>query len=163
MKWLKSKDEINQIRKRLDKQGVSPDPEIDKFYNTLDDDCSVEDYLHKHEFGEWLSTNKVPDNYDRTRPKYEAFIGGFLYYFEKHISPRKNDNRTLYFDWGKINKKAKLTIYLKPLFNRHIPPKKLGKNNKIWQQREMVAPSPGTSIRGIDPPSPPPPPPPPRD
>lgn len=161
MKWLKSKEEIDQIRKRLEKQGINPDAEIDRYYEEMEDKCPVDEYLLKNEFGEWLSTSKVPDNYERSRPKYEAFIGGFLYYFEKHVSPRKNDNRILYFDWGKINKKAKLTIYLKPLFNRHIPPKKLDKSNKIWNK--AIAPSPATSLKGIDPPTPPGPPPPPRE
>ena len=38
------------------------------------------------------------DSFDKA--DYEAFVGGFLYYFENYNSGIKNDSRTLLIDWG---------------------------------------------------------------
>ncbi len=138
MKWAKTKSEINQIRKRLLKLGPRGSVRVtdgstesitdDEFRSSIEleiksnyeelNDKPTNLYLYKRKFGKWLVVpkNKIPANYKKARPRYEAFVGGFLYFFEKHVSHRKNDNRVVYFDWGKINKDAGLTIFLSPLF-----------------------------------------------
>jgi hypothetical protein len=141
MKWAKTKSEISQIRKRLLKlrpgggvkvtDGSTESITDDQFRSSIEleiksnyeelDDKPTNLYLYKRKFGKWLVVPKckIPANYKKARPRYEAFVGGFLYFFENHVSHRKNDNRVVYFDWGKINKDAGLTIFLSPLFLKH--------------------------------------------
>lgn len=75
--------------------------------------------LHKQGFKEWLILKKdgLPQGFDSfDKADYEAFVGGFLYYFENYNTGIKDDDRTLLVDWGTINPKADMTIYLKPLY-----------------------------------------------
>jgi hypothetical protein len=130
MKWAKTKSELAQIRKRLAKLGPSfnglknpgkkllkdlVDCEVRQYYEELEDELTIRS-LHKKGFGEWLVVpkNEMPRKYEKARARYEAFVGGYLYYFENHVSENQ-DNRVLYFDWGIINKKAGLTIFMAPL------------------------------------------------
>jgi hypothetical protein len=132
--------------------------------------------LYKEGFGEWLivqSDQLPPGLTDTDKLNYKVFIGGFLYYFEKHVSSIKGDDRTVFIDWGKINKNAGLTIYLKPLYRPCYNRKgdkieiiyhddksqNCGSNININITRSPLAPPPDIQT---DPPPPPQPPPPPR-
>jgi len=191
MKVAKTKTELSQIRKWLEKLppigGIHKniDSEINEFYEELTAKPSLHD-LHEKGFGEWLVKDKLPPGYKRARPRYEAFVAGFLYFFENHVSKIPKDNRVLYFDWGKINKGAELTIFLNPLRdkkksmiagnsssdsengNGKYSHKQNGQDmvkvlsNKLSKrmQKTVVAPPPAGET---DPPPPPPPPPPARE
>jgi hypothetical protein len=141
MKWAKPKKELDKLRQRLENeilvgpvikgQTAIKDENlaaVDKYYEGIGDQVSLA-CLHEKGFRIWRSFKKVPIKYEKTRARYEAFIGGFLFYFEKHDSKIPKDNRTLYFDWGVLNKKADLTIFLNPIYgkiNKKVPLKKIG-------------------------------------
>ena len=171
MKWAKTETELSQIRKRLKERGFE---KIElKYYEELIGELSLNS-LHEKGFSEWLIVKKLPEGYESTRARYEAFVGGYLYFFENHVSKVPKDNRVLYFDWGKINKEAELTIFLNPLYNKFMIADKSGSDKENGNgkyshkqngqdqvmQKSLVAPPPSGET---DPPTPPPPPPPPRD
>ena len=93
MKWAKTATELSQIRLRLkqllikSKDGTEAgiDNEINAYYEKLPGKLNLCD-LHDKGFGEWLVVKKLPERYDQARARYEAFVGGFLYFFEKHVS-----------------------------------------------------------------------------
>lgn len=129
MKWAKTKKDLSLIRHRLEKEKIvvvsarekaiidENLTAVNNFYQEIDDEPGLV-YLHKKGFRVWRSVKKVPVKYQNARARYEAFVGGFLYYFEKHVSKIPKDNRTLYFDWGVLNKKKELTIFLNPLYGK---------------------------------------------
>jgi hypothetical protein len=178
MKWAKTKSACDKIRKRwydLDKESLAKDM---SYYHQIEDGSTLTD-LEANGFGIWREFKELKKDYTRSRARarYECFVGGFLYFFEKHVSKVPKDNRVLYIDWGKINKGAALTIFLNPLYdkkkimpladsgtdsensNRKYSLKQNGDNQVL--QKALVAPPPDGGE--IDPPPPPPPPPPPRD
>lgn len=136
--------------------------------------------LYKKGFREWLICNKKKDwdiicqFTEDDRFSYEAYVGGFLAYYEIHVSKsKKRENRTVYFDWGRINKSVPLTIYLRPVNkpyydnNGKLIGDKKSSKPVVWKnapakaQRSPLAPPPAPNQ--TDPPIPPvPPPPPPR-
>ena len=191
MKVAKTKTELSQIRDRLKKlppiKGKNIDQEMNEWYEEIPDKPSKE-YLEKRGFREWKSS-PVPPGYNGARARYEAFVAGFLFYFENHVKESEKIDRTLYFDWHKINKNDNaVTIYLQPFFG--IPlitePVKTdsdmntngnGKSNgAVNKQTELglltnepegkmlkTAIASPPSATPVDPPPPPPPPPPPRE
>jgi hypothetical protein len=179
MKWAKTQKEIEEIRKRLyalagknPKLKAAMDAEISKFYFPMDK--ITLQTLKEAEFKPWLTyTQPLPKHYEKARSRYEAFVGGYVYYFEHYHSNHKDDERIVYFDWGRLNKSAKLTIYMHPL---HEPVKKNpvgkdtiqasnGKNGTSAKKKTLstMIPVPPDDDSLNDPPPPPPPPPPPRD
>ncbi len=178
--WVWLKRIFNPIkRKQADENATMAivDKDIYAYYEELENDHPTVDYLKHAGFGEWLVVEKIPDHYERTRSKYEAFVSGFLYFFEKHVSKNPKENRTLFFDWGTINKKAHLTIFLKPLYHKEHNYDNNGyykgheghnDNGYIDENlhRDYIASPPGDdtadSTFQTDPPKPPGPPPPPR-
>jgi len=180
MKWAKKKADVDEIHKRLKKlNGFPVDSEM-KYYEELTGEPDLKS-LHNADFSKWLIVPKLPPSFECSRARYETFVGGFISFFERHISPE--DERTLYFDWGKINTKAELTIFLKPLHDKknmiiadYTGIYKENKNgeyiqtNKKYEGKilyvkkkgpkpQFVSPEAGTT----DPPPPQPPPPPPRE
>jgi hypothetical protein len=172
MKWAKTKAELEKIRNKLKERGFTNfENEINANYQELTAEPTLCG-LHEKNFSEWLVIKKLPKGYENARARYEAFVGGYLYFFEKHVSKIRKDNRLLYFDWGKINKEAELTIFLNPLYNKFVIADKSGSDSESGNgkyspnqnsgelQKAIVAPSPSEST---DPPPPPPPPPPARE
>lgn len=196
MKWAKTKDEMDNIRKKL--KDLSPnalingckDPiktsdsspksnnvseedmiqaELHEFYKEIDNKPDL-DYLKDRGFAKWLVVEELPKDYKRARARYEAYVGGFLYFFEKHVSNVPDDDRVLYFDWGKINPKAALTIFLNPLYKsdeKNASYQGSEDDVNVWSDKQANNIS-KTSIASppsgeTDPPPPPPPPPPPRE
>jgi hypothetical protein len=176
MKWAKTKNECDKIRKKWkDAKNLAKDM---SYYVQIQDESTLKD-LDANGFSIWRAFEKLDKDYTRprARARYEAFVGGFLYYFEKYDSKFPKDDRVLYFDWGKINTGAALTIFLNPLYDKKkIMPladsgtdsensnekyslKQNGDNQGL--QKALVAPPPDGGE--IDPPPPPPTPPPPRD
>ncbi len=105
---------------------------------------------------------------DDDKFSYEAFVGGFLEYFERYDSKKKHDERTVFFDWQPGNKDAPLTIYLRPVYT---PYNYYDKNDKLKKdpggylksvspKQSPLAPPPADGQ--TDPPGVPLPPPPPR-
>jgi len=154
---------------------VTPHPSRKKFIRVMKIN-SVKD-LYNAGFTEWLICKEKKDweviqrfTAD-DRFSYEAFIGGFLAYFELHISKPKTD-RTVYFDWYTLNPAVPLTIYLTGVEGKYYENGKLLKKLNIpgkagWtsapekSSRSPLAPPP--AVTQTDPPVPPvPPPPPPR-
>jgi hypothetical protein len=184
----KTKNEIAKILIKL--KGLNP-RSLKKemsYYVEIDSPSSQLD-LEKKDFGVWAQFENLEKHYKNRQAqiRYELFVGGFLYYFEKHVKESGNVDRTIYFDWGKINKKAALTIFLKPFYgiplktkqtktnsdiNRNGNGKYSGSVNKQEEfnvlsttpggkmQNTAIAPPPAT---GTDPEPPPPPPPPPKE
>jgi hypothetical protein len=148
------------------------------YYVEIKDEPTLTD-LEANGFSIWQKFEKLDKDYTTTKAKakYECFVAGFVYFFEKYGSKIPKDDRVVYFDWGKINTGADLTIFLNPLYEK----KKIksadssgtdsenanGKyslkqnGNDQVLQKAFVAPPPADDT--IDPPPPPPPPPPPRD
>lgn len=161
MKWAKTETELSQIRKRLKERGIKTEL---KYYEELAGTLSLNS-LYEKGFSEWLVIKKLPEGYEHTRAKYEAFVGGYLYFFEKHVSKIPKDNRVLYFDWGKINKESELTIFLNPVYNKFMIANDRENGNGKYNHEQngknlvkaIVAPPPSGET---DPPPPPPPPPP---
>jgi|GEM_PF-3048310 len=130
------------------------------------------DSLHNNGFGDWMRIKKLHSNFtEKDRKLYEAFVEGWLLYFERHNSTFVKEDRTMFFDWNKKSKgKNDLVIYLKPLHNRtcfeepytNMPEKILSAENAIAAygsngQKSPMPQPPSTT----DPHQPPPPPPPP--
>ena len=202
MKWAKTKGEIEQIREKLLKLAAAEVPhqnkkvvdinkvvqnEIDQFYVELPEVVTIE-YLKSNGFDTWLEVPTLPLHYKttRNRGRYEAFAGGYLYYYDQHVKPDPKVERVLYFDWGKISPNAELTVYLNPCFKLDPKANKgegvrnddpddgnsngkddTNKKDKPWEQkvekiqRTVIATPPSAGI--TDPPPPPPPPPPPKE
>lgn len=200
MKWAKPKKHLGLLRNRLAEANFILDKDADnaaylaavnKYYYEIEDKPTL-DSLWEKGFRVWLSVKKVPAGYKKARARYEAFVGGYLYFFEKHVSKIPKDDRALYFDWGVLNKNNGLTIFINPLYAKSVvkedgkkgitDPKNLAVFNGKFAKQEngnervqlmrkrrtenltalAIAPPPGTS-GPVDPPPPPPPPPPPRD
>lgn len=170
MKWAKTETELSLIRKRLEERAIKI---ALKYYKELTGKLSLNS-LHEKGYSEWLIVKKLPEGYEHARPRYETFVGGYLYFFEKYVSKIPKDNRVLYFDWGKINKEAELTIFLNPLYNKFVIANKSGSDiengngkyshdqnghGQVMQKSLVASPPYGE----IDPPPPPPPPPPEAD
>jgi hypothetical protein len=195
MRIAKSKTDIEEIRKRLQNleakgsvKNITIDNEINSCYVELED-TPTGDFLKKNRYGKWVcfSENEIPPNYEMARTRYEIFVGGFLYFFENHEKKSGKKNRILYFDWGKINKNAALTIFMKPFFNNPYygtkeksPKSKMvsefeeanGQNDFSQSNKMMktaivqpleMAHKVLLQVLGTDPPPPPPPPPPSRE
>jgi len=101
------------------------------------------------------------------RFSYEAFVGGFLVYFEMYASKFENDQRTVYFDWQTDGPGVPLTIYLYPVhthnayYDKNDQPKNQGGWGRAGKaQHSPMAPPPADGQ--TDPPGVPVPPPPPR-
>jgi hypothetical protein len=81
------------------------------------------DNLHDKGFHDWMriKKGKIGKYFrEKDRQGYEAFVQGYLWYFEKHDSMiSSHEDRTLYFDWGKTRDDCDLIIYLKPLFMKN--------------------------------------------
>ena len=120
MKWAKTQTEWDGIWNKWKKRGLDEKSIAKKmsYYVLIADPCSPQD-LKEKKFGVWRAFPKLDKDYSShsVQTRYELFIGGFLYYFENHVKEAGKINRTLYFDWGKINKEAALTIFLKPFYD----------------------------------------------
>lgn len=124
----KKQKALKKIRNALMK--LMPPKRVDtemSYYQEIPEETTWED-LEKNGFGVWQKFEELDKEY--TRPKYqtryEIFVSGFLYYFEKHVKESKQTNRTVYFDWCNINQKAALTIFLKPFYGN---PRMTGSTN----------------------------------
>jgi hypothetical protein len=85
-------------------------------------ECEINAHsLHKHGFDDWFRIKKMHKYFTKKdKPLYEAFVEGWLRYFEKYGSINCNEDRTLFFDWGHTREgEFDLIIYLKPLHNRN--------------------------------------------
>jgi hypothetical protein len=192
MKWAKTINEYTQIFEKL--KGVLSKGNLEKemsYYDLIANPSTPQDLKEKG-FGVWGEFKNIDKHYTkpRARARYELFIGGYLYYFDKHVKESGSVDRTLYFDWGKINNKAVLTIFLKPFYGNTLKTEKTNTNsdmnsngngngkyngfvnkqeefdvlrNKpvVKMQKTAIAPPP--ALTDTDPPPPPPPPPPPRE
>jgi len=133
MKWAKTKKQYvaiyNRLKKELDKKSLAK--EMD-YYDLIKDVSTLTD-LEDMGFGTWLEVPKLDKQYKRRNAKtrYEIFVGGYLYYFDKHVKESEFLDRTLYFDWGVINKERPLTIFLKPFFGNPLKTETVNANSDI--------------------------------
>jgi len=83
--------------------------------------------------------------------RYEAFIQGFVYYFEKFASSHVNDDRGIYFDWGELFGNMGLTIFMQPLYEPDKCP------YRVDGAKFEIYPNPTSTTDPQQPPQPPPP------
>ncbi|MES1223378.1 MAG: hypothetical protein ABUT20_48230 [Bacteroidota bacterium] len=76
--------------------------------------------LHKAGFHDWVRIDKyaIEDIFGKNHLAFEAFVQGYISYFEKYDSFIGNDDRIIYFDWNPKSDHD-LIIYLKPLYARN--------------------------------------------
>ena len=143
--------------------------ELDLYYVAIKNNITAED-LYKEGFEDWKRVGKLKNFGKKDRDHYEAFVLGYLTYFESHVikeaekKKRNFEEYTLYFDWGKTRPgEFDLVIYLKPLQKRIYPPivkqKSLAgaSNGKLAIQMSPFPPPPSMTDP-VQPPGPPPPP-----
>ncbi|MBS1574546.1 MAG: hypothetical protein JST09_04510 [Bacteroidetes bacterium] len=131
MKVAKQKNEydkiINNLKESIPQKSLLTEKNeaqdyiagAEEFYIQINHDTA--DNLHKAGFHDWDRIKfPMPKPFTESFMKnYEAYVQGYIMYFEKNDNLRGNEDRTIYFDWGKTNKEFDLVIYMKPLFVRN--------------------------------------------
>jgi len=78
--------------------------------------------LHKDGYHDWVRIEKdtISGIFSKDDHRFEAFVQGYISYFETHDSVIGNDDRIIYFDWNP-DSNHDLIIYMKPLYARNFP------------------------------------------